>query len=183
MRPADRRGPWAVCLALSACLLGPAFGQGWAEAQAALNEDEVKAAFLYNFGKFVQWPPSSHRQGDIVIGVLGSSRVLAVLEGIARGQQINGRAVVVRAMGADDDPRAYHIVFIGTAAARRAREIVGRVHAAGVLTVGEQPDFLAEGGLVRFYVRDRRIRFEIDPVGAQRDGLKISAQLLSLAAR
>ncbi|MBI2189551.1 MAG: YfiR family protein [Acidobacteria bacterium] len=177
-----RRCPRPVCLALALYLLGPAGGTG-AEAQVVPEEDDVKAAFLYNFAKFVQWPPSTHRSSDIVIGVLGSPRMLEVLELIARGSRINGSAVVARPFGADDDPRAYHIVFVREEGTWRAREILQRVRHAGVLTVGEAPQFLADGGLIRFYVRDRRVRFEMDPVGAQRDGLRISSHLLSLAAR
>jgi len=146
-----------------------------------LDEAHVKAAFLYNFAKFVQWPPSDDRPTTLIIGVVGGDRFDDVLESIVSGKNVNGRDIVVRQMHDEDDARAFHIVFIAASEARRTSDIIQRVHRAGVLTVGETPQFLQEGGLIQFYIRDNHVRFQINAAAASQAGLKISSQLLSLS--
>lgn len=165
----------ATALALIALAAGPA------HAQRSLDEYEVKAAFLYNFVKFVEWPPSDHRSDAVVIGIVGRGPFNEALEVIASGKKVGARVVRVRQLRREDDPRTFHIVFIPQSEARDTATIVQSVRDAGVFTVGETPSFLAEGGIARFYVEANRVRFQIDAVGAQRSGLKISSQLLSLA--
>lgn len=152
-----------------------------AAAQRQLSEHEVKAAFLYNFMKFVEWPQPDDRSAARSICVAGRDPLHEVLETIAQGKQVNGREVVVRQLAGDDDPRECHAIFIVASEASRTASILQRVRYAAVLTVGETRRFVTDGGMVRFYVEGNRVRFEIDPAGAQRAGLKISSQLLSLA--
>jgi hypothetical protein len=150
-------------------------------AQRGMDEYEVKAAFLYNFIKFVQWPPSEQRSGAIRIGVLGHvPRLTGALSTMARGRPANGSPIVVKEMSPSDDPREFHIVFIADSEASRSAPLLERARGAGVLTVGESPDFLKHGGIARFFVESNRVRFQIDSTGAQEEGLKVSSQLLSL---
>ena len=146
-----------------------------------LDESQVKAAFLYNFAKFVQWPTPDERSDALMIGVVGGDRFNEVLAAIVAGKSVNGRDIVVRQIQADDDVRAFHIVFIPASEARQTAEILQRVQRSGVLTVGETPQFLQEGGLIQFYVRDNHVRFQINAAAANQAGLKISSQLLSLS--
>lgn len=152
-----------------------------AQAQRNLDEYEVKAAFLYNFMKFVEWPPSDDWSSTLAICVVGRGPFLEVLETIAQGKQANGREVDVRQFLDGDDPRTCHAIFVVASEARQTAAILQRVRHAAVLTVGETRQFLSDGGMVRFYVEANRVRFQIDPAGAQRAGLKVSSQLLSLA--
>jgi hypothetical protein len=153
-----------------------------ARAQRGMDEYEVKAAFLYNFVKFVQWPPSDQRSGVIRIGVLGHvPRLTVALETMTRGRPANGSPIVVKEMSPSDDPREFHIVFVPDSEAARAALVLERARGAAVLTVGESPDFLKDGGIARFFVEANRVRFQIDAAGAQQEGLKVSSQLLSLA--
>jgi hypothetical protein len=139
-------------------------------------EYQLKAAYLYNFVKFIEWPAAA-RQGPLTICIAGTNPFGATLEDLVRGESIEGRAIaarVIQAPQADCD-----VVFVprGVAAGgylRAARN-------TPVLTVGESPDFVSQGGIINF-VRDAgMIRFEIDQNAARRAGLQISSRLLRLA--
>jgi hypothetical protein len=145
------------------------------------EEAHVKAAFLYNFAKFVQWPTPDRRPDALSIGVVGGDRFRDVLGSIVNGKTVNGRDIEVRQVLDDDDVLTYHIIFIAAAESRRATDVIQRVARAGVLTVGETPQFLQEGGVIQFYVRDNHVRFQINAAAANNAGLKISSQLLSLS--
>jgi len=152
-----------------------------APAQGSRGEHQVKAVFLYKLVNFVHWPPSAEPSAQLVIGVIGNDFFSNALDYVVRGKSVQGREIVVRLLSADDDLRACDIVFVSGFAARRTADILARAQTPGVLTVGETPEFLREGGLVRFYVEGDRIRVQINAAGADQAGLKISAQLLSLA--
>lgn len=154
-----------------------------AEQPRELDVYQVKAAFLYNFVKFVQWPPSTDTSGYLVIAVIGDDPFGDLIDRIVRGKTIQGRELVVRRLGGDAELRSCHIVFISPSEARRTPEIVARAQAAGVLTVGETPHFLRDGGVIRFFVEGQRVRFQINTTGAEQAKLKISSQLLSLAEK
>ena len=180
------RFPWGVRVGVATLMVVAAMVATTSplRAQRGLDEDEVKAAFLFNFVKFVQWPPSNDRPADvIVIGVVGREPFGDVMDSVVRGKTVNGRELVVRRLSADQDPRTVHMLFIEASEARRSADVLKRAQSGGVLTVGETRQFLEEGGLVRFYVEANRLRFQIDAEGAQREGLKISSQLLSLAKK
>lgn len=145
------------------------------------DESQVKAAFLYNFMKFVEWQVPRNGSASLVICTTGRGDVNDALEAFVSTRRENGRPVAVRQLASDDDPLACHSVFLAASEPQRSADILARVRNADVLTVGETAQFLAEGGLVRFYVSDNRVRFQIDAVGARVVGLRISPQLLSLA--
>jgi len=145
-------------------------------AQDASLEYQVKAAYLYNFVKFIEWPEAA-RTGPLTICTVGPNPFGAALDDIIRGESIDGRPIAARTIEASQP--GCDIVFVprGVAAAEYLR--VART--APVLTVGESPDFIAQGGIVNF-VRDAgMIRFEIDRDAAARVGLQISSRLLRLA--
>jgi len=146
--------------------------------QDQVDEGQLKAAVLFNFTKFVQWPP---QQGPIVIGLAADDGFGDQLTRMAKGRQINGRDLVVRYLESDDDARACQMVFVSEGAARRAGAILRRVAGSAVLTVGESQGFLADGGHIRMYLEQNRIRFQINAANAERAGLKISAQLMTLS--
>ena len=151
-------------------------------AQIRADEYGVKAAFLFNLAKFVQWPPvdSSER---LDIGVIGDDFFGTTLDHLVRGKRIQGRELVVRRLRRDDDLRGIDIVFVASREGRHVADILSRMPGTGILTVGETPDFLNEGGAARFYFERNRMRVEVDGLRAANAGLKISSQLLSLAGR
>jgi hypothetical protein len=138
-------------------------------------EYQVKAAFLFNFLKFVEWPPVS---GDPpwVIGVLGQDPFGEQLNQIVAGKTVNGRAVEIRRYTRVADVKDCNILFIG----RAEFEKVGALVQPGLLTVGESAAFLKAGGAIRFYPEGKRVHIEIRLEIARAVGLKVSAQLLKL---
>lgn len=154
-----------------------------ARPSAEVHSDErlVKAAFLYNFVKFVEWPTPA--AAPFVVGIVGDDGMARVVEDVVRGRTAQGRELVVRRLADTDDPRGCHLVFVTAEADGRAREVIQRARGAQILTVGETPYFLREGGMIRFLVDDSRIRFQIDAASVGSAGLRISSQLLSLAVR
>jgi hypothetical protein len=147
------------------------------------KEYQVKAAFLYNFTKFVEWPASRFKDtsSPIVIGLFGQNQFGDELAKIVAGRKANGREIEVREIGSAADATSVQIVFIGAGGEQSLGETLATLDAAGVLTVGESPQFIAAGGMINFVVEADKIRFEINLGASERAGLKISAQLLKLA--
>jgi len=143
-------------------------------------EYQVKAAFLFNFLKFVEWPAATN-DAPWVIGILGHDPFGGALEETVRGKIINGRPVEVRRYSRPADVKDCNILFIGRADYERmgasAQPILQQ---PGLLTVGEAPGFLKSGGTINFYLQDNRVHFEIQPSVAHSAGLRVSAQLLKL---
>jgi hypothetical protein len=146
-----------------------------AEANVNPLEYRVKAAFLFNFLKFIEWPAAT---GDSpwVIGILGGDPFGGALEETVRGKLVNGRAIQVRRYAKSADVKECNILFIDHAEYER----LGTPSQQGLLTVGEASGFLQSGGIVNFYLEDNRVHFEIRAAAAHSAGLRISAQLLKL---
>jgi hypothetical protein len=159
-------------LAASLTLLRPFCLAGEVESHL---EYQVKAAFLFNFLKFVEWPPAA-AGAPWVIGVLGHDPFGAMLDETVRGKIVNGRKIEVRRYSQASDVKDCNILFIG----RGDYERIGIPVQAGMLTVGEAPGFLKAGGAINFYLEDNRVRFEIRPAAAGGAGLHVSSQLLKL---
>lgn len=163
---------------LGLLLLGAASG---VRAEPVAKEYQLKAAFLYNFSKFVQWPPGrfADETSPIVIAVLGQSPFGDELDKLVRERLVNGRPIEVRPIASAADIPAAHIVFVP--AGSEALLAGGPVGGPGVLTVGESAAFTARGGIIRFTLIEEKVRFEIDQSSAEKAGLKLSGQLLKLA--
>jgi hypothetical protein len=166
---------------VTACALSLFPGAG-RSAGSDLDEYQVKAAFLFNFAKFVAWPDHDST-GPLVVGIVGDDPFGDTIDRIVRGKTINGRGIVIRRHNRGDDLRTSHIVFISASEGRHVGDILLRARGAAVLTVGETEDFLRAGGLVQFFIENNRIRFAINADAAGAAGLKIKSQLLSLAKR
>ena len=151
-----------------------------AQAQV-LNEYEAKAAFLYNFVKFVEWPPEAFADGSspLIIGVVGDDKDSGEIDQI-NGKTANGRRLVVKRFSSFKALTHCHIVFIRSSERDRIRQTLA---AAGpsTLTVGETESFAERGGIINFTIVAGKLRLEINQTSAERAGLKISAKLLSLA--
>jgi len=164
-----------VLFAFAAAPLQPAGAAG-------PSEYEVKAAFLYNFARFVEWPldaPGDDR--TFVVTVLGRDPFGSVLDDTLRGKTIDAKRMVVRRVLRSEDVGRSHIVFISDSENERLPAILKSLEAAPVLTVGDMNQFAERGGVIRFKVDQERIRLEINVAAAQRSRLRISSQLLKLA--
>jgi hypothetical protein len=146
----------------------------------ATMEYRVKAAFLYNFARFVEWP-QSRSAGPLMIGVLGADPFGRALADTVHGKSVDGRPVVVRKVGSVEEASGCAILFVSSSERNRWLEILAPLRRTAVLTVGDAPGFLAAGGVMNFYLEDNRVRFELNPEAAKRCGLKLSAQLIRLA--
>jgi len=173
---------WSIGFALIASAPGASYAQARPGGQP-FDEYEVKAAFLFNFAKFVAWPEGvvPAAPAPIVIGILGEDPFGAMLEDVTSSERVNGREILVRRLGPADDPRSCPILFISESEHRRLPEIFARLKGANVLTVGDVEGFTGAGGVIRLTREDSRVGLEISLAAAERAGLRISSRLLSLA--
>jgi hypothetical protein len=147
------------------------------------GEYQVKALFLYNFAKFVDWPPSNFAspQDSFTLCVVGEDPFGGELDRAVVDKTIKGRRVSVKRISNAQDARACQIAFIGSTNEKRVKKLLEELSFASVLTVGDGSGFTDWGGIVKFTLDDNKIRFEINIDAAERARLKISSQLLSLA--
>ena len=151
-------------------------------APASLREYQIKAAFLYNFVKFVEWPAEAFAEtdGTITIGVLGEDPFGAALETL-QGKTVKGRKLVIKRFKDLQDLQSSHILFISSSEKEHLPQIFETLKDVSALTVGEMAQFAHGGGIINFTRRKNKIRFEINVDAAERAGLKISSKLLRLA--
>lgn len=149
-------------------------------AEEAPLEYDVKAAFLLNFTKFIDWPASAFASTDAPfrICITGEDPFGASLAKIVEGEQVSSRPIAVEKMGREQLTHC-QIVFFGRSE-KNVAEAISRL-GPGVLTVGESPDFLRAGGVIRFVVENNHVRFDVNQPTARKAGLEISSRLLKVA--
>ncbi|MDW8238957.1 MAG: YfiR family protein [Acidobacteriota bacterium] len=154
----------------------------WAQSGTP-SEYEVKAAFLFNFAKFIEWPAQHlpHAGSPILIGILGEDPFDDVLDRVIKGKSIDGRPVLIKRAKTVEPLRSCHIVFVSRSERKRLSQIAGALAEAGVVTVSDMEQFLEHGGIINFVIENNRVRFDINKRMADRAGLKISSKLLVLA--
>jgi hypothetical protein len=178
------RRTFAAILACTACIMILVAAVEPAAAQIeSPGEYQVKAAFLYNFAKFVEWPVSAfpNETAPFVIGVLGEDPFGKELDRITEGRIVQGRSIIVRRFQDTSDLAACQILFICSSERPRLKDIFKALERANVLTVGEMDGFAQSGGGINFFLLENKIRFEINTAAAELSGLKVSSKLLSLA--
>jgi hypothetical protein len=152
-------------------------------AQGVPDEYRLKAAFLYQFPQFVEWPSAAvATAGSIGLCVTKPSPFGAALEQLIRGESLSGRPLAVREISGTADLHGCHVLFAGGrrgATDALLKATVGRP----ILTVGDSDQFLDAGGIIVLRMVNRRVRFEVNVVAARTSGLRISPQLLDLALR
>jgi len=146
------------------------------------NEYEVKATYLYNFARFVEWPDSAAPKDEVfTICVLGQDPFGRALDEILQGERINGTAVVARRLTKPQDAVNCRVVFISLSEETRLNEILATLDKARVLTVSDIPQFALRGGMIQFVSAEKRIRFEVNLSNAGDAGLRLSSELLKVA--
>jgi hypothetical protein len=144
-------------------------------------EYQVKAAFLLNFTKFIDWPPAAFATPDspIAICILGNDPFGRILDEIVQGEAVNARKVIVQRMSQLPGPQVCQVVFTGSAEKDLPKTLgsLGR----GVLTVGEGTKFLRDGGMIAFVIENRRVRFDVNQTAAGNAELSLSSRMLSVA--
>ena len=150
-------------------------------ASQAVTQPALKAAFLFNFAKFVEWPAEATAPSGLTLCVLDDTAVEDALGQLVNGGPVNGRAVTL-VKGARNRPlRGCHLLYVGDSDPGRIAATLDELKGAPVLTVGDGDAFPRGGGVIGLFVEDGRMRFAINPDAAQRAGLRLSSQLLNLA--
>jgi YfiR/HmsC-like len=172
--------PATALLGLAAWLAGACSGYG---GEPSFTEYQVKALFLFNFTKYVDWPVEAFAETNtpITIGVYGENKFGDDLPKAVSGKSVGGRAITVRRIENTDDLGKCHILFIGGSDQKHLGEILDKIKALPVLTVGETDQFAEQGGVIHFTKKDGKVRLEINLQAAQRANLQISSKLLSVA--
>jgi len=147
------------------------------------SEYQIKAAFLYNFAKFVEWPADTFADphDPIVLGIVGEDPFGSVLDKIVLGKTVNGRGLMIKRLKPGPDLRKCHILFISSSEKKHLAPILESLQGSSVLTVGETDRFAQSGGVINFILEENKVRFEINSETAARARLKISSKLLALA--
>jgi hypothetical protein len=144
---------------------------------------QVQAAYLYNFGKFVQWPAATRASaGPFKVCVFGEDPFGAILNTTVAGGTLDGKAVVAKRIVSAGDAVDCQILFISPSEDRRLDKILEALSSAAVLTVSDMPRFAERGGMIQFILDENRVRFQVNLTAAQNAGLILSSQLLKLAA-
>ena len=165
-----------LVLLLSVHLLTSAQGGG-------SREYQLKAVFLFNFSQFVDWPADSFatEEAPLVIGILGSNPFGGYLESAITGEKVKGRPVVIRQYSNAADIKDCHILFINITEDKKREDIIAQLKGRGILTVSDAADFSRQGGMIRFFTVENKIKFQINPEASKEANLVISSKLLRLA--
>jgi hypothetical protein len=153
-----------------------------AEAQSAMSESQVKAMFVYNFLKFVEWPvdSSAGTKDPFVVIIIGEGATADATEHFLESKMIGERPLVVRRIRWDQSLAGARAAFVLERDEKRLHRVLDAAASAGVLTIGEGESFTSRGGVIGLLVEDRRVRFDVDTSAAQNAGLRISSKLLAL---
>jgi hypothetical protein len=174
-RRSSTRGLW-----LALWLIVSGLGQAIA-GEVVLPEYQVKALFLVNFAKYVEWPANAVHGQSFVIGIFGEDSFGAYLRQAAEGKSAGGKPIEIRKIEAQEDLSSCQIVFMGSSEKKRLAEILARIKALPSLTVGETDHFAQQGGVIGFIKREGKVRLEINLEAARQAGLQLSSKLLSVA--
>lgn len=146
------------------------------------SEPQVEAAYLYNFGRFIEWPDTSAATAhSFTICVLGQDPFGPVLDATVSGETIGAKRVVARRISSPQDSLNCQILFLGSSESTRVTNILEFLSKNAVLTVSEIPEFSQRGGMVQFVREGNRVRFEVNLTATQKAGLSPSSELLKVA--
>lgn len=151
--------------------------------RAQAPEYDVKAAFLFNFVKFVEWPANAfaEERAPVTICVYGEDPFGPALDAVVQGEKVGERSLLVQRPDSLDSLGGCHVLFVSRSEAERTGEVLARVAGKPVLTVADTEGFLQDGGVINFVLEGSKVRFLINQKAAERNGLRISSRLLRLA--
>jgi hypothetical protein len=173
-----------ICLGLALFCAGATFQIfGEPAPPTEYPEYQLKAGYLWNFSRYVDWPARSFKQTNspLVIGILGQDRFGNDLRKLVAGKKVEGHDLVVRKVETMDQSRECQILFISMSERKRTIDILQALKSAPVLTVGESEGFIQAGGIINFQVRDRELLLDINRTAAEKVGLRISSKLLKIS--
>jgi hypothetical protein len=149
----------------------------------AQSEDQIKAAFLFNFARYVEWPEAAFAGPDdaVKICMVGAASFAGVVSQTVSGKTVENRSVEVDTLVGLSESSGCHILYVGSGFASNPTEVASNVAGASVFTVADHEGFATGGGIANFIRTDNKVRFEINPSAAKKVGLKVSSRLLRLA--
>jgi YfiR/HmsC-like len=159
-------------------------GKWTLSAQTATSaEYQIKAVFLFNFARFVDWPAKAFPEVDalLVIGVLGDDPFGSYLDETVRGEKVNGHPLAVQRYRRVNEIKACHVLFVSRSEADRLDQIVGSLRGRSILTVGDTDDFTAHGGMIRLATEKNKVRMHINLDAVKAANLAVSSKLLRVA--
>lgn len=169
----------AACLALLFC-----GSIACAQAIESAPDFSIKAAYLYNFVAYVDWPASAlGAETPVEIGVMGDERVATALAGMTQDRKVRGRSIAVRQVLPDDAVAGLHMLFIASESAPAIAELLEPARDSSMLIVTEWDGALIDGSIINFLLVGNRVRFEVSLDAALASGLSISSRLLAVAER
>jgi len=156
-----------------------------AQAEDAAGEQKIKAAFLFKFGSFIEWPANVFPGPDapIVIGVLGADDLADELSQVVAGRSVNGRPVQVRKLRRGTIEQPLQILFVSRSEGARAAATILAVKGQPVLVVTDSEAAFEQGAMINFVLVDDKLRFDVAPPSSERGNLRISARLLAVARK
>jgi len=183
------RRAWSACWATAWLLVltlcgSPAVAQSQDQRAVINREYAIKAAFLYHFSTYIQWPEDAGAAADrpFVIGVYRENPFGSALAKIAESKTVEGRPIDIRRIVTSEQARQCQILFVPGFVPQKSQDAVLRAtRDSHVLVVGESNDFVQQGGDAQFFVEGNRVRFAFSAATAKREDLKVSSKLLALA--
>ena len=184
-RPIDESmAKWRFHFAIVPLLLVLVTATGPAAQQPRLSEYEIKATYLFNFGRFVRWPENlpAHKDDSFGVCVLGQDPFGPALDSTFSGETVGGKPVVIKRISKPQDAAGCHILFISATEEAHLKAILSSLDDAGTLTVSDMPGFTERGGMIQFVFEGNKIRFEVNLASAASSRLVLSSELLKVAS-
>ena len=178
-RTAPRLWRWIACILLLPSWLSTS--NAATPEKARPTQYDVEAAYLFDFGKFIAWPPAPEADAPFLICIIGDDPFGPVLDRTVAGESLRGRSVQDKRVLRPQDAIGCSILYISGSESSRLSKILSVLQEAPVLTVSDIPDFVRQGGMIQFVVREGRVRFEVNLASAHRSSLTMSSELLKVA--
>jgi hypothetical protein len=178
-----RRAGWTLAFVLLLGLFGLPAGSSRAHAESIEGPEAIKAAYIYKFTNYVQWPGNAFVRPDspIVIGVMGDDELAGLVGRIVSGKVVNGRGFEIRPLRPGASITGVHVLYVGEIGRSDLLSVLGQAQGQPVLVVSDSRRAYALGSMINFVVVDSRLRFEVALQPAARNGLKLSALMLTAA--
>jgi hypothetical protein len=150
---------------------------------ASASEYQVKAVFIYNFTHFINWPERSFdsQYDSFVIGIIGNDPIGKYVETAIANERVGTHRLRFERFNSIEEIKKCHILYVASKDPDEIKRILEKVDGKNILTVGDTPNFVRWGGMIRFYTEEGRIRLQINNTIAKEEGLKISSKLLRVA--
>ena len=183
VRMSGKRAGWTLALVFLLGLFGLPASSSRVHAASIDRPEAIKAAYLYKFTNYVQWPGNAFARPDspIVIGVMGDDQLAGVVGRIVAGKVVNGRGFEIRTLRPGEAITGVHVLYVGEIGRSAVLSVLGQAQGRPILVVSDSRRAYALGSMINFVMIDARLRFEVALQPAARSGLKLSALMLTAA--